>query len=198
MSFFMLILQSWKVLLYRLIFNISILGILFRTLCFLIPKMHWEKVHKIMSDQCTSHWFCVSIYVPVVVGPWKSPLEKKYNVCKNYDTKKIKKIKQIQRKINAYVNIKTDSFAGSHLETHMHEIAYDQLWILSNHTHAQLKKKNKKRSDELAKGNKKEQMLLLAAKIQPYAHTNVTYKYCLVHSHTELWWLCIFASPEQI
>lgn len=65
-------------------------------------------------------------------------------------------------------------------------------------THMHNWKKKKKRSDELAKGNKKEQMLLLAAKIQPYAHTNVTYKYCLVHSHTELWWLCIFASPEQI
>lgn len=110
MSLFMLILQYWKVLLYRLIFNISILGILFRTLCFLIPKMHWEKVHKIMSDQCTSHWFCCINICASSCGPLKrSPLEKKYNVCKNYDTKKINKNKRIQRKINAYVNIKTDS-----------------------------------------------------------------------------------------
>lgn len=57
-------------------------------------------------------------------------------------------------------------------------------------------KEKKKKTKRWISKRQQEQMLLLAAKIQPYAHTNVTYKYCLVH--TELWWLCIFARPEQI
>ncbi len=125
--------------------------------------MHWEKVQKIMSDQCTSHRFCCINICASSCGPLKrSPLEKIYNVCKNYDAKNFNK--WIQRKINAYVNIKTDSLQ-------------DLIWIptcmkLNMINYETFKPctcttEKEKRSDEFAKGNKKEQMLLLAAK---YSH----------------------------
>ncbi len=144
-----------------------------------------------MSDQCTSHGFCCINICASSCGPLKrSPLEKKYNVCKNYDAKN--KNKWILRKINAYVNIKTDS-----LQDLIWIHAWNWIWsIMKTFKPCTCTTEKEKRSDEFAKGNKKEQMLLLAAEIQPYAHTNFTNKHCLVH--TELQWLCIFASTEQI